>query len=55
MSKTYSVRVTKTQWTYMDIEADSEDEAVDKALYEAEEDDSTFWAAAEELEAETEE
>jgi len=53
MSKTYSVKVTKTQWVYMNIEADSEDEAVDKALSEAEEDDTVFWAAAEELEAET--
>lgn len=50
--KTYSVRVTKTQWTYMDIEADSEEEAVDKALSEAEEDESVFWDAADELEAE---
>lgn len=52
MSKTYSVKVTKTQWVYMDIEADNEDEAVEKALSDAEVDDSIFWDAAEELEAE---
>ena len=48
--ETYSVEITRTQWVTVDIKADSAEEAEEKARAMAEEDDSIFLEASEELE-----